>query len=167
MKHRYNYTVNKSKIVYVRGSRPIFNSSGKAVGYSRVSYPLVANFSETRTGYKDVPIIGIAKIVMLILVLFLFASVLYGRDVPVSFTTFFNALQYVPTIDMSKVFDFTQSLRIPLNSVPFGGMFFAQVFNTFFAPVLSFLIFLNVCVVQLLAFVGFFIYFVVYGVYVV
>lgn len=135
--------------------------------YSRFSYPLIDNFSKHRMGYNDVPVVGIGKIVMFILVLFLFSSVLYGRDLPVSFSTFFNSLQYVPSIDMSKVFAFTQSLRISLSSVPVGTRFFAQIFNTFFAPLLSFLIYLNVCVVQLLTFVGFFIYFAFYGVYVI
>ena len=135
--------------------------------YSRSSYPLIDNFSKHRMGYNDVPVVGIGKIVMFILVLFLFSSVLYGRDVPVSFSTFFNSLQYVPSIDMSKVFAFTQSLRISLDSVPVGTRFFAQIFNTFFSPLLSFLIYLNVCVVQLLSFVGFFIYFAFYGVYVI
>ena len=167
MKVRHTYTVNKSKVVYVRGSRPILNSYGKRVGYTNFSYPLVANFSETRTGYRDVPVVGIAKIVMFILVLFMFSSVLYGRDLPVSFTSFFQSLQYVPAIDMSKVFSFTQSLRLSLSGLPPVTKFWAGVFNSFVAPILSFLVYINVCIAQLLAFVGFFIYFFVYGVYVV
>ena len=167
MKHRYTYKVNKSKIVYLRGSRPIFNSSGKFIGYSHFSYPLVANFSQPRNGYRNVPVVGIAKFVMFILVLFMFTSVLYGRDLPISFTSFFQSLQHVPAIDMSKVFSFTESLRLPLSGLPPITKFWGGVFNSFVAPILSFLIFLNVCIYQLLVFVGFFIYFCVYGVYVV
>lgn len=167
MKHRYTYRVNQSKIVYVRGSRLLLNSRGESVGYSRFSYPLVANFSASRTGYRNVPVFGIAKVVMFILVLFMFASVLYGRDMPISFTSFFQSLEHVPAIDMSKVFSFTESLRIPLSGLPPVTKFWGGVFNSFVAPILSFLLFINVCIYQLLAFVGFFIYFCVYGVYVV
>lgn len=166
MKHRYTYRVNRSKIVYVRGSRTLLNSRGEAVGYSRFSYPLVANYSAARNGYRNVPVVGIAKVVMFILVLFMFASVLYGRDTTISFTSFFQSLQHVPAIDMSKVFSFTESLRLNLSGLPPITKFWGGVFNTFVAPILSFLIFINVCIYQLLAFVGFFIYFCVYGVYV-
>ena len=110
---------------------------------------------------------GIAKVVMFILVLFMFASVLYGRDTSISFTSFFQSLEHVPAIDMSKVFSFTESLRIPLSDLPPFTKFWVGVFNSFVAPILSFLLFINVCIYQLLAFVGFFIYFCVYGVYVV
>ena len=167
MQYRYTHKLNRSKFVYVRGSRPLYNSSGKSVGYSHFSFPLVANFTNGRTGYRSVPVVGIAKVVMFILVLFMFTSVLYGRDLPISFTSFFQSLQYVPAIDMSKVFSFTESLRLPLSGLPPITKFWGGVFNSFVAPILSFLIFLNVCIYQLLAFVGFFIYFCVYGVYVV
>lgn len=165
MRVRHTYNINRQKIVYVRSSRPVYNSKGKIVSRIKSSVPMLQNFTDTRVEYRNVPVIGIAKTVFFILLMYAFCSALMGRQETVSFTTFFTSLKYAPAIPMSDIFKFVQSLRIPTQGLPVLTQFFAKQFNTFVMPLISLGTYLTFCIVQLLAFVGWFLSWIFTGVY--
>lgn len=167
MRVRHTYNVNRQKIVYIRTSRPIYNSKGKVVSRVTSSIPMLQNFTDTKVEYRNVPVVGIAKTVFFILLMYAFCSALMGRESTVSFTTFFTSLKYAPSLPMADIFKFVQSLRISTTGLPVVTQFLVKQFNNFVMPLISLATYLTLCIVQLLTFVGWFLSWIFTGVYTV
>lgn len=106
---------------------------------------------------------GVLGVVFIILCLFAFSSALMGRDSTLSFTGLLNSISSMPTIEMSKVFDFVNDLRITLNWGVFN--WFRDFLNDFFLPLFGVALYFCTAVAQLVVFLVWIFKFIFTGVY--
>ena len=106
---------------------------------------------------------GVFGVIFIILCLFAFSSVLMGRDSSISFTGLLNSISSIPTIDMSKIFDFVNDMNITSD----WGLFnwFRDFLNNLFMPLFGVAIYFSTAIAQLLVFLVWIFKFLFTGVY--
>lgn len=106
---------------------------------------------------------GVFGVIFIILCLFAFSSVLMGRDSSISFTGLLNSISSMPTIDMSKVFDFVNDFQISSDWALFN--WFRDFLNNFFLPLFGVAIYFCTAIAQLIVFLVWIFKFLFTGVY--
>lgn len=116
-----------------------------------------------RSDSSDIAGKGVLGVIFIILCLFAFSSVLMGRDSSISFTGLLNSISSIPTIDMSKIFDFVNDMNITSD----WGFFnwFRDFLNNLFMPLFGVAIYFSTAIVQLIVFLVWIFKFLFTGVY--
>ena len=107
--------------------------------------------------------VGVFGVIFIILCLFAFSSALMGMESSLSFTGLLNSLSSVPTIDMSKIFDFLNDFIITLDWGVFN--WFRDFLNNFFLPLFGVAIYFCTAIAQLIVFLLWIFKFLLTGVY--
>lgn len=106
---------------------------------------------------------GVFGVIFIILCLFAFSSVLMGRDSSLSFTGLLNSISSMPTIDMSRVFNFVDDFNITSDWTVFN--WFRDFLNNFFLPLFGVAIYFCTAIAQLIVFLVWVFKFIFTGVY--
>lgn len=113
--------------------------------------------------YSAISGVGVLGVIFIILCLFAFSSALMGRDSSLSFTGLLNSISSVPTIDMSKIFDFVNDINITSDWGVFN--FFRDFINNFVLSLLGVAIYFCTAIAQLIVFLVWVFKFIFTGVY--
>ncbi len=112
---------------------------------------------------SNISTVGVFGVIFIILCLFAFSSALMGRDSSLSFTGLLNSISSMPTIDMSKIFDFVNDMNITLDWGVFN--WFRDFLNNFFMPLFGVAIYFCTAIAQLIVFLVWVFKFIFTGVY--
>lgn len=131
---------NRSQRRYKREQRRISNSSSES-------------------GASSSSIFGV---IFIILFLFAFVASVSGREVPVTFTGLLNALADAPSIDTTKILNFTDSMYIFSDWGSFD--FLREFLNNYIIPLCVVAIYFCVSIAQLVMYLVWFVKFIFTGV---